>query len=219
MKKIVIFDWGGVILKEFPNHYCDRDAIAETFRKFNSSLSFSSAYEIYKQTLKDENGNYISVFNDEKNKYAWFQRVNEKAGLNTTYEKFVEEITNNYKKIDKYDKVVEFIYSLKDKAKLCLFSDLIFVCYEALAKQIDLNVFDQVFLSYEEGYVKTYVDAFINVDTKLNRNGQEVLFIDNNSLNISNAKKVGWNTFQATGDDIDKIKEAVNDFLNNRLVR
>ena len=142
-----------------------------------------------------------------------FQRVNEKAGLNTTYEKFVEEITNNYKKIDKYDKVVEFIYSLKDKAKLCLFSDLIFVCYEALAKQIDLNVFDQVFLSYEEGYVKTYVDAFINVDTKLNRNGQEVLFIDNNSLNISNAKKVGWNTFQATGDDIDKIKEAVNDFL------
>ena len=212
-KKIILFDWGGVILKQHPNHYSDRDAIVDTLKKFNNKLSYEEAFDAYLKTIRDKDWRIIAVLNDDASRYDWYQRINEKANLNTSYEEFVEEMINNYKKTDKYDKVVDFIYTLKDKAKLYLFSDLIFVCYPALAKQIDLKIFDQVFLSYEEGYIKTELEAFINVDNKLDRQGREVLFIDDYSANIENAKKVGWNTCQTTGDNVEQIIEVVNKFL------
>lgn len=213
MKKIIIFDWGGVILKEYPEHYCDQDAIKETIKKFNSTLSDDISYQIYLDTLLDENNQIISIFNDYENKYRWYQRIKEKANFNTTYEEFVEEFTNNYTKINKYEDVVNYIYSLKDKVDLALFSDLIFVCFSALKKHIDLNVFNKVFLSYKEGYVKSNIEAFINVEKKLNVTGENILFIDNNIINIENAKKRGWNTCHAYGYELDKIKATVDEFL------
>lgn len=214
MNKIVIFDWGGVILKEYPEHYCDRDAIKETIRKFNNSLTEDEAYQIYLDTLRDENNQIISIFNDYEHKYKWYQRINEKGNLNVSYEDFVKAFSHNYTKIDKYKEVVDYIYSLKGKANLALFSDLIFVCFDALNNHIDLSVFDKVFLSYEEGYVKSGIDAFMNVEKVLNINGENILFIDNNENNINNAKKCGWNTCLAYGYELDKIKESVDIFLN-----
>lgn len=213
MSKVVIFDWGGVILKEYPYHYCDRDAIKKTIRKFNNNLSDDEAYQLYLDTLKDENNNIISIFNDYENKYKWYERINIKGNLNTTYDEFVNEFINNYKKIDKYEAVVNYIYSLKDKVKLGLFSDLIFVCFEALNKHVNLDIFDYVFLSYEEGYVKTNIEAFINIENKLNIKGKDILFIDNNENNIKNAKNRGWNTCLAYGYELDKIKNSINEFL------
>ena len=213
MEKIVIFDWGGVILKEYPNHYCDRDAIVETIRKFNSTYSFEEAYQIYLDTVRDENNRHICSYNDEINKHKWVERIINKGNLNTTYDLFVNEFINNYKKIDKYEDVVNYIYSLKDKIKVYLFSDLIFTCYEALKKQIDLNIFEQVFLSYEEGYIKGDIEAFYNVNNKLQ--DKEILFIDNNSKNIENAKSVGWNTCLATGDNLDLIKKTIKKFMGD----
>ena len=124
MNKIVIFDWGGVILKEYLEHYCDRDAIKETMKKFNSDLTDDEAYQLYLDTLKDENGNIISIFNDYDNKYKWYERMKEHGNLNASYEEFVTEFINNYVKIDKYEKVVDYIYSLKDRVPLALFSIL-----------------------------------------------------------------------------------------------
>lgn len=215
MEKIIIFDWGGVILKEYPEHYCDRDAIKETIKKFNDNLTNDEAYDLYIQTLKDENGNIISKFNDYENKYKWYERINVKGNLNTTYDEFITEFINNYMKIDKYEEVVNYIYDLKSRTNLALFSDLIFVCFNALEKHIDLNIFDKVFLSYEEGYTKRELDAFINVENKFNVKGENILFIDNNETNIEKAKQRNWNTCLAYGYELDKIKQSVEQFLED----
>ncbi len=213
INKVIIFDWGGVILKEYPFHYCDQDAIKETMRKFNNNLTEKQAYQLYLDTLKDEDNNIISIFNDYEHKYKWFQRINNKGNLNTTYDEFVNEFINNYKKTDKYEEIVNYIYSLKNKATLVLFSDLIFGCFKALEKHINLEIFDYVFLSYQEGFTKTNIKAFINVESKLKVKPENILFIDNNQYNINNAKKCGWNTCLAYGYEIDKIKNSINDFL------
>jgi HAD superfamily hydrolase (TIGR01509 family) len=215
MNKMIIFDWGGVILKEYPEHYCDRDAITETMKKFNNNLTDDEAYQLYIDTLKDENNKIISILNDYEDKYKWYQRINKKGHLNTTYEEFINEFINNYIKIDKYEEVVNYIYTLKEKCKIALFSDLIFVCFNALENHIDLNIFDKVFLSYEEGYTKSNLKSFINVENKLNIESKNILFIDNNEENINNAKKCGWNTCLAYGYELDKIKSSVNEFLKN----
>ena len=217
MQKIIIFDWGGVILKEFPNHYCDRDAVIDTVKKFNSDLSNEEAYNVYLKTLRDENGRIIITLNDADDKYNWYERIKDRGNLNAEYDEFVNEFTENYKKIDKYEEVVNYIYSLKNRAKLYLFSDLIFTCYESLQKQIDLNIFEDVFLSFEEGYEKLDINAFLNVNNKINYpdENKEILFIDNTKINIENAKKVGWNTCLATGDEMNKIVTTINNFLND----
>lgn len=96
-----------MILKEYPFHYYDIDAVNETIKKFNKNITDDEAYQLYLGTLKDENNDIISIFNDYKNKYKWYEIINNKGNL---------------------------------------------------------NVFDKVFLSYEEGYVKTNIEAFINVE-------------------------------------------------------
>lgn len=214
MNKFVIFDWGGVILKEYPEHYCDRDAIKETIKKFNSNLTDDEAYQIYLDTLKDEDNQIISIFNDYENKYNWYERVRKNGNLNVDYSTFVSEFSNNYTKIDKYNDVVNYIYTLKGKTNLALFSDLIFVCFNALENHIDLDIFNNVFLSYDEGYVKSDINAFVNVENKLNVTSDNILFIDNNENNINNAKKRGWNTCLAYGYELDKIKKSVDEFLS-----
>lgn len=213
MKKTVIFDWGGVILKEYPEHYCDRDAIVDTIWKFNSNFTYEEAYQLYLDTLHDENGNIISMFDDYNNKYKWFERINKSGDLNTTYDEFTNEFINNYKKIDKYSDVVNYIYSLKEKCNLYLFSDLLFTCYDALCGQINLSVFDDVFLSYKEGFVKSDIDAFKNVIKKIGDNSSDILFIDNNSTNTLNAEKLGWSCLCTNGSNFNIIKEKVNEFL------
>lgn len=77
-------------------------------------------------------------------------------------------------------------------------------------------MFSKVFLSYKEGYVKTNIEAFINVENKLNIKGENILFIDNNKINIENAKKRGWNTCLAFGYEIEKIKNSVDKFLDEK---
>lgn len=215
MNKVIIFDWGGVILKEYPEHYCDRDAIISTIRKFNTNLTDDDAYQLYLETLKDENNQIISIFDDYTNKYKWYQRIKDRGRLNATYEQFINEFINNYTKIDKYEEVVNYIYKLKGKVNLALFSDLIFVCFRALENNINLNIFDKVFLSYKEGYIKSNIEAFINVENKLNIKGKNILFIDNNKNNINNAKKREWNTCLAFGYELDKIKNSIDEFLKN----
>ena len=39
------------------------------------------------------------------------------------------------------------------------------------------------------------------------------MLIDDTKENIETAKRLGWNTCQATGNDLDLIKETVNSFI------
>ena len=77
MNKVVIFDWGGVILKEYPEHYCDQDAIKATIKKFNPNLSDDEAYQVYLTSNRDENMQIISALNDEESKYRWYKKIKE----------------------------------------------------------------------------------------------------------------------------------------------
>lgn len=42
---------------------------------------------------------------------------------------------------------------------------------------------------------------------------ENILFIDDDTNNILMAKECGWNTCQAFGYELDKIKKAVHEFL------
>lgn len=223
--KTIIFDWGGIILREArlnqhnEGYYCDKNAIIDAIKSFKNAITDEEAYNIYIKTLKDESGTYITVLDDEQSKYKWYKRIIDELQVDVGYNEFIKKFAKSYTKIDKYEEVVNYIYEIKEKynVNICLFSDLIFVCYEALTKHINLNVFSKVFLSYQEHLLKTDINAFINVENKLNVPGKDILFFDNTEININNAKKRNWNAFLLTGNDISSIKEQVELFLNSNI--
>lgn len=214
MKK-VIFDWGGVILKHGTNCNSAQDAICRAVKAFNSSLSDEEALLVYKNSLIDENGIYISKLNDLDSKKKWVDRVILLGNLNTNFNDFVSKFTYEYTLCDYYKDVVSFIKSIKDKCKICIFSDLIWLCYDALDKQVNLSDFDYTFLSYETHFRKSEIDAFINVENTLNTSCDDIIFVDDTLSNIEIAGSRGWHTVYADGNDFLKIKEEILKFLDN----
>ena len=217
MDKIVIFDWGGVIMHKYPVDNNDKQAIIRTIKSFNQDLSDDEAWSVYINTLIDENGIYISRQNDEQSIIKWIDRLNSVGHFNTSVEDFSRKFIEEHLKVDYYKDLVEYIHSLKEKCKIAIFSDLIYCCYPVLDNQVDLSQFDYVWLSYLTHVRKNEETAFQIVERDLQVSSSNIMFIDDTSVNIENAKKRGWNTCQAFGYELDKIKTSIEQFLSNEL--
>lgn len=94
---------------------------------------------------------------------------------------------------------------------------MIYCCYPVLDNQVDLSRFDYVCLSYLTHVRKNEKTAFQIVEQDLQVSSSNIMFIDDISVNIENAKKRGWNTCQAFGYELDKIKTSIEQFLSNEL--
>ena len=217
MDKIVIFDWGGVIMHKHPVDNNDKQAIIRTIKSFNQDLSDDEAWSVYINTLIDENGIYISRQNDEQSIMKWIDRLNSVGHFNTSVEDFSRKFIEEHLKVDYYKDLVEYIHSLKEKCKIAIFSDLIYCCYPVLDNQVDLSQFDYAWLSYLTHVRKNEETAFQIVEQDLQVSSSNIMFIDDTSVNIENAKKRGWNTCQAFGYELDKIKTSIEHFLSNEL--
>ena len=217
MDKIVIFDWGGVIMHKHPVDNNDKQAIIRTIKSFNQDLSDDEAWSVYINTLIDENGIYISRQNDEQSIMKWIDRLNSVGHFNTSVEDFSRKFIEEHLKVDYYKDLVEYIHSLKEKCKIAIFSDLIYCCYPVLDNQVDLSRFDYVWLSYLTHVRKNEETAFQIIEQDLQVSSSNIMFIDDTSVNIENAKKRGCNTCQAFGYELDKIKTSIEQFLSNEL--
>ena len=134
--------------------------------------------------------------------------------LNKSFDEFIKlhkEITD---KIDYYKDVSDYEKSLKDKCKIGIFSNLTIFDKERLDKQVDLSKYDYVFLSYEYGFQKPEIEIYKIVQEKVGVKPEDILFIDDAEKNINTAKKMGWNTLQIRGLQLDVIKEECEKFLN-----
>ena len=191
MDKIVIFDWGGVIMHKHPVDNNDKQAIIRTIKSFNQDLSDDEAWSVYINTLIDESGIYISRQNDEQSIMKWIDRLNSVGHFNTSVEDFSRKFIEEHLKVDYYKDLVEYIHSLKEKCKIAIFSDLIYCCYPVLDNQVDLSRFDYVWLSYLTHVRKNEETAFQIVERDLQVSSSNIMFIDDTSVNIENAKKRG----------------------------
>lgn len=217
MGKVVIFDWGGVIMHKHPVDNNDRQAIIRTIRSFNPNLTDEEAWDVYTKTLIDENGIYISRQDDELSKIKWVDRINRAGNFNASVDEFSTRFIAEHLKVGYYKELVDFIHSLKDICQIGIFSDLIFCCAPVLDKQVDLSQFDYVWLSYITHLRKNTEEVFELVEKDVQVSPEDIMFIDDTTDNIENAKKRGWNTCQAFGYELDKIKTSIEQFLSNEL--
>lgn len=206
MTKLIVFDLFGVVIdshskttynvhnaREDIAHYCNFD--------LNEFLSFFSEYQFgIASTI---------LFEQLVQKYI------RKCKSQVTVDEFKKIYKISYGKITCYEKVIKFIDELQKK-KVCetaILSKLCVLDKSFIEDNLKLNQFDYLFLSCDIGMEKTNIDVYKYVEKITKHNGYDILFIDDNSKNIQIAQSLGWNTCQATGDELEKIYETCNLFL------
>ena len=88
---------------------------------------------------------------------------------------------------------------------------------QRLDKQVDLKQFDYVWLSCELNTRKPKDKIYEIVENDCKIEPNNILFIDDSKENIEMAKNRGWNTCLATGHELNRIKEKINELLNKEL--
>ena len=212
--KIVIFDWGGVIESHKEGEYNIFKSTIEMMRKLNVDVNKIDVIEEYTNCNNDENGIYISCQSAEHECESWFERVKKKFNLQCDLKEFAKVYDEEKGKVVYYKDVIETAKKLKKYCKIGILSNLMFLDKERLDKQVKLKDFDYVWLSFELNCRKPDDKIYEIVEKDCKIKPSNILFIDDRSDNIEEAKTRGWNTCLATGHELDKIKDSINNFLN-----
>ncbi len=189
--KHFLFDLGGVIAKKIDKNLLENELITPKVEYC----------DIYMEKYKDlEKGMYnYKKFIKDVNKYL--------IHPNMTYQEYKENYINIGKKYGGiYTDTIEVIKELKEKGnKIYLFSNLIPFNYDELKKQLDINLFDDVFLSYKLKAIKPDKEIYEAVLKKINDNPNNIYFFDDKIKNVEMGRKFNINAYVATGENIKSI--------------
>ena len=199
--KLILFDWGGIV----ENHEGENGTFAawiHFLRKIGiQDLNDLGEYSISdKKTLKDMENVYLDLK----------QRFN----LQVSFQEFLSEYRNTLRDVDYFKDVSEYEKSLKDKCFIGVLSNLCIMDKERIDKQLNLDEYDYVFLSYELGMIKPNNEIYEYVINHVPFEKENILFLDDAIENIDVALNVGIKAKQVNGYDLDYIKSCVNEFLN-----
>ena len=208
-RKIVIFDWGGVIESHKEGEYSIDKAIINLIKHFNCKEDENTIVERYYDQSVEDITYHIYLDNDK-----WFQKIKNEFNLKCNPDEFYDYYIKEFDKIEYYKDVVEFAHSLKNRCKIAILSNLGSLDKQRLDKQVDLKQFDYVWLSFELNCRKPKEKIYEIVEKDCKIEPENILFIDDSKENIEVAKKRGWNACLATGHELDIIKEKVNEFLS-----
>ncbi len=203
--KIILFDWGNIVESHTTGYTC--------FNAFND-VFYECGYKGEESILNKLSKFRLSSIKNMEEFELTYNKMAKEFSLNKTFEEFLIIDKKIFDKIDYYKEVADFEVSLKDKCFIGIFSNLTILDKERLNKQVNLANYDYVFLSFEMGLKKPEMDIYEKVQNELPFKGKNILFIDDRKDNIEAASKMGWETLQATGLELDKIKHKCEEFLN-----
>ena len=211
MSKVIIFDWGGVVESHENNLQDLKEAKIRMIKKLNSNLSDEEILAGW--TDKTSTGILMGATNDPENIKDWVNLVQYNMGISISYDEFKRLYEEELSSLKYYKEVVDYAHSLKNRCKIAVLSNLMPFDKKRIDNQYDLDEFDYVYLSFEIGLKKPDKQIYEYVLNDLKIDANDILFIDDDTDNISIAKECGWNTCQAFGYELDKIKKSVEEFL------
>lgn len=203
--KLILFDWGNIV-ESHQTGYTVYDAYNDIF----SNLGYPGK-DIW-SILGRYHISEIKELSEFKN---MFYKLKEELNLEGDFDNFYKIYSYYCDKIDYYQDVRDYEISLKDECYIGIFSNLCILDKERLDKQVDLDNYDYVFLSFELESTKPNKEIYDKVKAKLPFKESDILFIDDREDNVETAKELGWNAIKLTGLELDKIKEVCEEFLIN----
>ena len=203
--KLIIFDWGEIVESHYENF-----GTSQAFNELFKVLGYKNEdIDIFKSLHKYKLSSISSMEELEET----YNEIKKEFDLEKDFAAFVDNYIKIMDKIYYYKDVVEFEHSLKDKCYIGILSNLVILDEKRINKQLNLSMYDYVFLSYKFGLKKPNKDIYEEVMKNIEFKPEEILFIDDSEKNIETAKSMGWNTLIATGKELNKIKEKCYEFL------
>ena len=204
LNKLILFDWGNIV-ESHDVGFGNIQAWNELFKACGyqgdeTIFTLLGKYQLSKITTDKEFENTYYLMKDEFN-------------LTASYKEFIDNYIRIFDNINYFKEVADYEHSLKDKCYIGILSNLTLYDKERLDKQVGLSNYDYVFLSFELGLRKPNIEIYERVQSELPFSKEDILFIDDRTNNIESAKEFGWNVFQCTGLELDKIKEACEEFI------
>lgn len=200
--KIILFDWGGIVEPQ-------EEGFIAAFKKLFKKLGYDGNDAI--DILKKYSISSVSTIEGYK---AMFDEIKKEFNISCTFDEYLKKYRKIFGKIKYNKKVAKYEVSLKDKCYIGILSNLSIIAHDRIDKQLGLNNYDYVFLSYKLGCKKPDKKIYEKVQSALPFKPKDILFIDDLEQNIIPAKELGWNTLLASGKELDKIKKCCNEFLN-----
>ncbi|GAB4267188.1 MAG: glucose-1-phosphatase [Candidatus Rifleibacteriota bacterium] len=181
-KNVILCDLGGVLIdlnwEESARILFGKNLSKDRLREMWLSISAIVEFESGKCTFKEFYESFISELKSELS-FAEF-----KEG----FEAIIGPEKPNCKQI---------LEELKDLGTLALLSNTNRIHIEKLRKGSSmLEIFDNLFLSYEMGKTKPSADVFHEVCSKLQVVPKQIFFFDDSPQNIKGAKSIGYNAYQ-----------------------
>ena len=203
--KLIIFDWGEIVESHYENF-----GTSQAFNELFKVLGYKNEdIDIFKSLHKYKLSSISSMEELEET----YNEIKKEFDLEKDFAAFVDNYIKIMDKIYYYKDVVEFEHSLKDKCYIGILSNLVILDEKRINKQLNLSIYDYVFLSFKLGLKKPNRDIYEEVMKNIDFKPEEILFIDDSEKNIETAKSMGWNTLIATGKELNKIKEKCYEFL------
>ena len=186
MQNIYVFDMGGVIKESF------------NLEKFYLNIGTRIEFKDFKKYW-DENILVAEIGGITSDEFLY--RILQYSMSTKTIEETKEiygECTGTL-----YDDAMNILYLIKAKGKkIYLLSNLKQIDFDYLKKKLDINIFDDVFLSYKLGCMKDDKKIFQILIDKLGTSPDNIYFFDDKKENINNARKMGINAYQVDGSTI-----------------
>ncbi len=211
MCKVVIFDWGGVVESHEDNLKDCKDARERLIRRYNNNLSNQDIADGW--VNQTSTGIQIETTNDIDDIKDWVNVIQTHLRINVPFIEFKKMYEEEFAKVKYYKEVVDYAHSLKKRCKIAILSNLIAFDKKRIDDECHLDQFDYVYLSFKIGLLKPDKRIYEYVLKDLNVLPSDILFIDDNHQNILVAKECGWNTCEAFGYELSKIKNCVEKFL------
>lgn len=213
MSKIVIFDWGGVVESHENNNQELKEARVRLIKSLNKSIDEEEI--LAKWTNKNSAGVHIGKTNDIEVIQDWVKTLTKAMNVDISFEEFKIKYQEEFAKVSFYKSVVEYAHSLKRRCNIGILSNLGPFDKARIDMQMNLKMFDYVFLSFEIGMRKPDKEVYEYVLKKLQVKPEDVLLIDDDLNNVIGAEKCGFQTCNACGYELFKMKEAVDEFLSD----
>lgn len=211
INKMVIMDWGGVI-DNFNDEVNGWKARTKSIiRRLGNSTDEISNWATFDVDDKKYN---ICEINDDNLLDKWISYVINKYALSCNKEEFLDVYKEEYGKVIYYKDIIEILYKTKKYCQIGILSNLTKLDKDRLGKQVDFSKLDYVGLSFELGEIKPNDKIYELVEEQTNIEPNNILFIDNRIDNINAARKRGWNTLLATGEDKEFIWDKIMEFVN-----
>ena len=207
--KLVIFDWNGIIESRISNECDFNKCFCNVIEYFDGKIN-------NKNILVEEKSIFLELFTitDKTLLEEWINKISHKYNFNCSVEEFIRIYVREFSKIDYYKRIIDFIHSLKGIVNIAIFSDLSILDKNRLDMEVNLDMFDYKFLSFETKLLKNNNLAYKYVEVVSNIQGDNILYIDFDINNINMARDIGWNVCHCGGHEVTKIISCISDFLD-----